>query len=54
MSDNVIKFRKIEKKPDPKQPRKKPELPGWLPWVGLIVVALAIYGLQRAGIFGGQ
>ena len=29
MSDNVIKFRKIEKKPDPKQPRKPPELPSW-------------------------
>lgn len=54
MADNVVKFRKIEKKPDPQKPRKKPELPGWAVWVGLIVVAVAVYSLQRAGLFGGR
>lgn len=54
MADNVIKFRKIEKKPDPSKPKKKPELPGWVAWVGLIVVAIVVYGLQRAGVFGGH
>lgn len=52
MSDNVIKFRRIEKKPE-KQPEKKPGMPGWLPWVGLIVVAVIVYGIQRAGLLGG-
>ena len=53
MSDNVIKFRKIEKKPDPKQPRKPPELPGWAPFVILVALALAIYAAQNAGLMGG-
>ena len=52
MKDNVVEFRRVEKKPD-KPPRKRPEPPAWLPFVLLIVVALAIYGLQRAGVFGG-
>ncbi|MDB5623455.1 MAG: hypothetical protein JWR39_2018 [Devosia sp.] len=52
MSDNVVKFRRIDKKPD-KPPRKKPETPAWLPFALLIAVALVIYGLQRAGVFGG-
>jgi len=52
MSDNVLKFRPVEKKPDP-QPPKKPGVPGWLPWVGLVVVALVIYGVQQSGLLGG-
>ncbi len=55
MGDNVIKFRRPEKKPD--QPVKKPDLPGWVPWLGLVVLAMAIYGVQQsglvAGLFGG-
>lgn len=53
MSDNVVKFRRIEKKPEPKPPGKKPELPGWVPFVLLVVVAIAIYGARQAGFFGG-
>jgi len=53
MSDNVIKFRKAEKKPEPKPPRKPPELPGWAPFAGLIVLALIIYAAQNAGLLGG-
>jgi len=48
MSDNVIKFRPIEKKPDPKPPRK-PGVPGWVPWLALVVVAVLIYGAQHLG-----
>lgn len=53
MSDNIVKFRPIEKKPDPRQPKKQPGLPGWVPWAGLVVVALVIYGLQQGGLLGG-
>ena len=52
MSDNVIKFRRIEKKPEP--PMKKPRgpMPGWVPFVGLIVVAVMIYFVQQSGLLG--
>ncbi len=52
MSDNVVKFRKIEKKPEPKPPGKKPELPSWAPFAGLIALALVIYGVQQSGLLG--
>ena len=50
MSDNVIKFRRIEKKPEP--PVKKPRgpMPGWVPFVGLVVVAVVIYFVQQSGL----
>ena len=51
MSDNVLKFRPAEKKPAPKPPRK-PGLPNWMPWVGLVAVAVVIYLVQQAGLFG--
>ena len=52
MSDNVIKFRRIEKKPEP--PVKKPRgpMPGWVPFAGLVVVAVVIYFAQRSGLLG--
>lgn len=53
MSDNVVKFRRIEKKPEPKPPGKKPELPGWVWFAGLIAVAVAIYAVRQAGWLGG-
>jgi len=52
MSDNVVKFRPIEKKPDPNKP-EKPDLPGWLAWAGLIALAVALTAAQRAGWLGG-
>lgn len=59
MADNVIKFRKIEKKPDPKSggapgkgPEKQPDWPAWLPWAVLIALAIALTGLQLSGLFG--
>ena len=47
MSDNVVKFRRIEKKPEP--PVKKPRgpLPGWVPFAVLVAVAVAIYLAQQ-------
>ncbi|MNF10668.1 hypothetical protein D3C80_2116810 [compost metagenome] len=51
MSDNVVKFRPIEKKPDPNKP--KPGMPGWLPWLVLIAAAVAITAVQQAGWLGG-
>jgi hypothetical protein len=52
MNDNVIKFRRPEKKPEP--PIKKPRapLPGWAPFAVLLAVALVIYGVQQAGLLG--
>lgn len=52
MSDNVVKFRPIEKKPAPQQP-KQPGPPGWLVWVGLVAVAVALTAAQQAGWLGG-
>ena len=51
MTENVVKFRRPEKKPDPKPPRK-PGVPGWAPWLGLVAVAVAIYLAQQAGLLG--
>ena len=52
MSDNVIKFRKIEKKPEP--PVKKPRgpMPPWLPFVAVIAIAVAIYLVRQMGLMG--
>ena len=53
MSDNVVKFRRIEKKPE-KQPNKvPPKMPSWLPWVVLIAAAVAIAAWQQLGMGGG-
>ncbi|SEQ15063.1 hypothetical protein SAMN05428969_2203 [Devosia sp. YR412] len=53
MSENVVKFRRPEKKPEP--PVKKPRgpLPGWVPWVGLVALAVVLYGVQQGGWLGG-
>ena len=46
MSDNVIKFRRPEKKSEP--PVKKPRgpLPGWVPFAALLVVAMVLFFVQ--------
>jgi hypothetical protein len=51
MTENVIKFRRPEEKPDPKPPRK-PGLPGWVPWLGLVAVSVVIYLARQAGLLG--
>lgn len=47
MSDNVIKFRRPEKKPEPKKERQSGPIPRWLPFVALFAVALVIFFVQR-------
>ena len=53
MSDNVVKFRRIEKQPEP--PVKKPRgpLPGWAPFAVLVALAVAVYFARQAGLLGG-
>lgn len=52
MSENVIKFQRPEKPPEP--PVKKPRgpLPGWAPFVLLLAVAVIIFFAQQSGILG--
>lgn len=52
MSDNVIKFRRIDKQPEPPQNKPRGPLPGWVPFAVLVLLALAIYAAQRAGLLG--
>lgn len=49
MNENVLKFQRPEKKPEP--PVKKPRgpLPGWVPWVGLVALAVVLYVVQQGG-----
>ena len=54
MSDNVVKFRRIEKKPEPPQKKPRGPTPAWLPFLVLVGVAIAIYAVQQAGLFGGN
>jgi len=51
MNDNVVKFRRIEKKPE-KPPKKDFKAPSWLAWVILVLVACAIVALQQSGVLG--
>ncbi|WP_375599462.1 hypothetical protein [Devosia sp. Naph2] len=46
MSDNVIKFRRPEKKPEPAAKKPRGPLPGWVPFAGLLVVALVLFFVQ--------
>lgn len=58
MADNVIKFRKIEKRPEPKKPDPKPaggtpKWPAWLPWAVIVVAAVGLTFVQLSGLLGG-
>jgi hypothetical protein len=59
MADNVIKFRKIEKRPEPKKPDPRkpsggpPNWPAWLPWAVIVAAGLVYFLLAQAGILGG-
>ena len=48
MSDNVVKFRRIEKKPDPQDKKPRGPMPGWVPFAALVVIAIGIYFAQQA------
>ncbi|WP_338720999.1 hypothetical protein [Devosia sp. XK-2] len=49
MSDNVIKFRRPEKKSEPPVKRPRGPLPGWLPFAVLLGVAIVIFFVQSGG-----
>lgn len=49
MSDNVIKFRRPEKKSEPPVKRPRGPLPGWLPFAALLGVAVVIFFVQSGG-----
>ena len=58
MADNVVKFRKIEKKPE--KPPQKPRTPGqppkwsaWLPWAVIGGIAVVFFLVQSMGLLGG-
>jgi hypothetical protein len=53
MSDNVLKFRRPEKQPEP--PKVRPPrgpMPNWLPFAVLAALALVIYLVQQSGFIG--
>jgi len=52
MSDNVIKFRRPEKKSEPPENKPRGPMPGWVPFAVLVGIALAIFFVQRAGLVG--
>lgn len=62
--NNVIKFRRIEKKPDKKQPPpgqggrpRSPQIPAnrlsLIAWAAIVGAAIAIVFVQQSGLFGG-
>lgn len=52
MSDNVIKFRQPEKKPEPEVKKPRRPMPGWAPFAVLLALAAAIYAFQQGGLAG--
>lgn len=53
MADNVIKFRRPEKQPEPPKQRAPRELPAWLWWLAILVLAVVLVAvLQPAAFFG--
>lgn len=58
MADNVVKFRKIEKKPEPRTPHQQrpkgepPRFPAWLPWVAIVVIAVVLTAISNPALFG--
>ena len=57
---NVVKFRRVEKKPEPVKPKpsggpapKGPRKLTWEPWAGFFAVALVLYFWQHGLPFGG-
>ncbi|MCP8884742.1 hypothetical protein NIM87_14605 [Devosia sp. XJ19-1] len=52
MSDNIIKFRRPETKPEPVSSKPAGPMPGWLPFAGIGALALIIFFVQRSGLLG--
>lgn len=49
MSDNVIKFRRPEKQPEPPVKKPKGPMPNWVPFAGLVILAIVIYAFNQFG-----
>lgn len=53
MSDNVLKFRRPEKQPEPPKPKPpRGPMPNWLPFAVLLALAFAIYFVSKSGLMG--
>lgn len=52
MSENVIKFRRPEKQPEPPQKEPRRPLPSWAPMAILVAVAVVIYLVGQSGVMG--
>lgn len=53
MADNVIKFRRPEKRPEPPRQRVPREPPAWLWWLAILALAVVLVAvLQPAAFFG--
>jgi hypothetical protein len=52
VSDNVVKFRRPEKKPEPPVNKPRAPMPAWAPFAAFFGIALIIFFAQRAGILG--
>jgi hypothetical protein len=50
MSDNVVRFRRNEKQPEPPPRRPRGPAPSWVWFAALVGLAVVIYLLQRAGV----
>ena len=47
--DNVVPFRRLEKKPEPEKRKPRGPLPGWVPFAVLVAIAVVIYFVQQPG-----
>ncbi|WDR04872.1 hypothetical protein PSQ90_11205 [Devosia rhodophyticola] len=55
MSDNVIKFKPVKKKPEKKsaqKPFKFRTVPSWVAWLGLIGLGCLLSAAQYSGFLG--
>lgn len=50
MSDNIIKFRRPEKQPEPQVNKPRGPMPGWVPFAVLLALALIIFFAQGGGM----
>ena len=52
MNDNVLKFKRPEKQPEPPKNKPRGPAPGWVPFAALAALALIIFFVQRSGMIG--
>ena len=52
MSDNVLKFQRREKAPEPPQRKPRGPLPSWVFFAAMVGLAVLIYFVGQAGLLG--